>query len=161
MQAAAQLPRLSLECVHAADVLVQEFAAEIAAEALLATEGMVPCTDQVNVLLEGARGTLPNGGEKISTKLFTLLSEEADITSSQRRAAQEVLAPAVAAGQGVDVFGSRSSKQAAAAETIVCTNCLTALAANRYAPHLERCMLGKGRQASRNARDAMRANVDG
>ena len=49
-----------------------------------------------------------------------------------------------AAGSGADIFGNRPSKSSA--ETVVCTNCGMPLAANRFAPHLERCLLGRGRQ---------------
>jgi hypothetical protein len=157
LQSVSQLHPLSLECVHTADALVQDLAKEVAEEALLVAGGVVTCSEEVKALLEGARGTLPNGDEKVSKPLFALLSEEAARISAERSAAQKALAPGAAAGPGADVFGNRLTKQAAAAETIICTNCGTSLTANRYAPHLERCMLGKGRASARQARDAMRA----
>jgi hypothetical protein len=157
LQSVSQLHPLSLECVHTADALVQDLAKEVAEEALLVAGGVVTCSEEVKALLEGARGTLPNGDEKVSKPLFALLSEEAAKISAERSAAQKALAPGAAAGPGADVFGNRLTKQAAAAETIICTNCGTSLTANRYAPHLERCMLGKGRASARQARDAMRA----
>ena len=53
-------------------------------------------------------------------------------------------AQADAAGSGADIFGNRPPKSSA--DTVVCTNCSMPLAANRFAPHLERCLLGRGRQ---------------
>ena len=54
-----------------------------------------------------------------------------------------------------DVFGNRPKQTS---DTIVCTNCATQVSANRYAPHLERCMLGRGRASARAARDSMRGS---
>ena len=146
LQSAARLHPLSLHCVRTADTLVRDLAAEIAEEALLEAGGTVACTDEVRALLEGAIGTLPDDGERIPKSLHTLLSKEAAVPPPRERASVP----------GADVFGNRAAKTAAAAETVICTNCGTALSANRFAPHLERCMLGKGRASARNARDAMR-----
>ncbi|KOO22153.1 voltage-gated ion channel superfamily [Chrysochromulina tobinii] len=151
----ASCPEGAFDAVE--DAFDADLAKEVAEEALLVAGGVVTCSEEVKALLEGARGTLPNGDEKVSKPLFALLSEEAAKISAERSAAQKALAPGAAAGPGADVFGNRLTKQAAAAETIICTNCGTSLTANRYAPHLERCMLGKGRASARQARDAMRA----
>jgi hypothetical protein len=35
-------------------------------------------------------------------------------------------------------------------------NCGAQVAANRFAPHLDKCMLGKGRAASRKANESLR-----
>ena len=93
LQSVSQLHPLSLECVHTADALVQDLAKEVAEEALLVAGGVVTCSEEVKALLEGARGTLPNGDEKVSKPLFALLSEEAAKISAERSAAQKALAP--------------------------------------------------------------------
>lgn len=160
LQSVAQLHPLSLECVKAADDLVKDLAAQIAEEALVEAGGVIACTDEVRELLEGTRETLPNGDAKISAPLNSLLVEEAKASAIRKSAGRESLSACVAAGAGADIYGNRP-KNSAASETIVCTNCGMQLSANRFAPHLERCMLGKGRASARQARDAMRANPDG
>ena len=161
LQAARSLPKLSLACVSVAEALLRDLATEVAERSQHEAGGgkRVTCTDEVRNLLEGTLGTTAGDQSTVSAQLFDLLSEEAATSAKCARAAQEVLAPAAAAGAGADVFGLRPKP--ASAETIVCTNCSMALSANRFAPHLERCMLGKGRASARMARDAMRANVDG
>ena len=57
-------------------------------------------------------------------------------------------------GAGTDVFGNRPKVQAA--EVVTCMNCGAQVAANRFAPHLDKCMLGKGRAASRKANESLR-----
>lgn len=60
---------------------------------------------------------------------------------------------------GVDVFGQQPVKKQ---QDCVCPNCSRTLAANRFAPHLEKCM-GMGRNSSRIASKRLRGQgpVDG
>ena len=50
----------------------------------------------------------------------------------------------------------RRAAGANAAEVVTCMNCGAQVAANRFAPHLDKCMLGKGRAASRKANESLR-----
>lgn len=56
-----------------------------------------------------------------------------------------------------DVFGNRPKQTS---DTVLCANCATYVSANRFAPHLERCMMGRGRASARAARDNMRATAE-
>ena len=58
---------------------------------------------------------------------------------------------------GSDIFGNHAKQ---IVDTLTCTNCGTQIASNRFAPHLERCMLGKGRASARVARDMMRSTAE-
>ena len=58
LQTAAVLHPLSLACVLVADALVRELLSEVADESHRAGVSMVPCTDEVRPLLEGARSWL-------------------------------------------------------------------------------------------------------
>ena len=153
LRAAAALPPLSLACVHVAEDIVRDIVAEIAEACERESGSAVSCSDELQALLEGAASTLPSGGKSVSAPLHALLTEEATATAQSSRTAREALAAGIAAGAGADVFGNRPKQPSA--ETIVCTNCGTALSTNRFAPHLERCMLGKGRASARHAREAM------
>ena len=141
---APQLAPLPLAIVCVADAVVRDLLSEIAEQCLRDTAVMVPCDPSVRPLLEGAAGTLPGDGSRISSALHKMLSDEVAQTARCKKRAREALAPSLAAGAGADIFGNRPSKSSA--ETIVCTNCQMPLAANRFAPHLERCLLGRGRQ---------------
>lgn len=153
LQEAARLHPLSLACVEVGDWLLRDLVQEITEVCQREVAGEVTCTKEVQKLLEGTIGTLANGGEKISAPLHAFLSEEVAETAKHARISREALASTIT-GSGVDIFGNRP-KASAAAETIVCCNCKESLAANRFAPHLERCMLGKGRASARQAREAM------
>lgn len=143
LRTAAALHPLSLATVHVADDVLRACVRDVAEQCIRETCATVPCGDDVRSLLEGAAGTLPSDGRRISASLHKLLSEEAVMTARCAKRSREELAPALAAGSGMDVFGNRPKQ--ASAETIACTNCGMQLSANRFAPHLERCMLGKGR----------------
>ena len=144
LRQAAQLPPLPLAVVHLADAILREIVAETAETALHASATHIPCDVSVKPLLEGAVGTLPGDGARISTSLHNLLTEEVTQTARCAKRAREALGPSHAAGAGADIFGNRPKQSSA--ETVVCTNCGMPLAANRFAPHLERCLLGRGRQ---------------
>jgi len=159
LQTAATLHPLALACVQLADTILTEIVAEIADKSFREGVSLVASTDVVQPLLEGTSETLANGGASLSKPLLALLTEEATEMEALRAQSTEALMPATVAGSGADVFGNRPPKNSA--ETIVCSNCGMSLSANRFAPHLERCMLGKGRASARMARDAMRANPEG
>lgn len=145
LRKAAALPPLSLACVYLADDLLRELTSEVAEAAMQAAAKRVPCDASIRPLLEGTVDTLPGDGARISTSLHQLLTEEATQTARCAKRSREALAPALAAGAGADIFGNRP-KASASSETVICTNCGMPLAANRFAPHLERCLLGRGRQ---------------
>ena len=116
------------------------------AEQCLCDSSRRPCEPAVRELLEGATSSLRADG-KISGALHALLAEEVQQTARCAKRSRETLAPVLALGEGFDIFGNRP--KGSSAETVVCTNCFMPLAANRFAPHLERCFLGKGRKRSR------------
>ena len=141
---AAALPPLPLAIVHLADTVLRDLVSEVAEQALRDSATTLPLDPSMRQLLEGAEDTLPGGGARISKSLHKLLSDEVVQTARSAKRSREALAPALAAGSGADIFGNRPKHSSA--ETIVCTNCGMPLAANRFAPHLERCLLGRGRQ---------------
>ena len=157
LRSVASLPPLSLAIAHVGDAVLRDVVADLAESCLREATPLVPCTDPaIRSLLEGSEGTLPGDGTNISASLHKLLSDEATQTAVVRRRAREALAPASADGDGSgggsggnDIFGNRHAKKQADAETIACTHCGQGLAANRFAPHLERCLLGKGRKRTR------------
>jgi len=87
----------------------------------------------------------------VSAPLRDLLA--AEVQASERCAWQ--MEPLLKGGG--DIFGNHAKQ---VVETLTCTNCGTQIAANRFAPHLERCMLGKGRASARAARDMMRSSAE-
>ena len=118
------------EVAHVGDAVLRELVDEISEQCLRDATPLVPCTShKVRRLLEGAEGTLPGDGTSITASLHTLLGVEADKTATCSR--------------------NELAKKQADAETIACTHCGQGLAANRFAPHLERCFLGKGRKRGR------------
>jgi hypothetical protein len=149
LRSAAALHPLSLACVQIADAIVRDLASEVAEDALREATPRVPCSEELRDLLEGSSSTLPEDGARISSSLHRLLVDELAQSTKCSQRMQRALAPSTEAGQGADIFGNRQSKKQADAETIACTNCGQALSANRFAPHLERCFLGKGRKRTR------------
>ena len=152
LRSASSLPPLALATCSIADSLILDVANEVAEECLRAATPLVPCSEAVRPLLEGTLGTLPGDGSKISSSLHQMLVQEESLTARSDQRGRQFLgsleARRIAATQGLDVFGNRP-KEKANAETIVCTNCGISLSASRFAPHLERCMLGKGRKRTR------------
>lgn len=151
LQAAAALHPLSAACVAVSDAALSELAAEVAQACVRETSVLEPCGATLVALLEGAQGTMAGGGATVSAPLHALLTLEAETADVRAQQAREVLAAAAGVGGG-DVFGKRPK---AVCDSLVCTNCGAQLASNRFAPHLEKCLLGKGRASARNARDAM------
>ena len=92
--------------------------------------------------------------QALSPQLRSLLAVEARASERCVRRLEEV----TKAEGGSDIFGNHAKQMTY--ETLTCTNCGTQVAANRFAPHLERCMLGKGRASARMARDAMRSTAE-
>ena len=56
-----------------------------------------------------------------------------------------------------DVFGNRPKQTS---DQVLCANCATYVSASRFAPHLEKCMMGRGRASARAARETMRATAE-
>ena len=152
LRAAAALPPLSLVICASADQLVRDLCDEISEQCLREATPLVPLSETAKALLEGASGTLPYEGKSISASLHQVLDQEARSLALSSKHALSALGDAEARRQatslGLDVFGNRP-KEKANAETIVCTNCAVSLSASRFAPHLERCMLGKGRKRTK------------
>lgn len=152
LRSMASLPPLALAVCATADYIIRDLVDEVAEDALREGTPVVPCSDAARSLLEGAAGSLPNDGKSISASLHKVLVQEAQTTALSSKRAIQVLgnpdARRQATGLGLDVFGNRP-KEKANAETIVCTNCGISLSASRFAPHLERCMLGKGRKRTK------------
>ena len=101
----------------------------------------------VQQLLEGlgpeVAATVEEAGDSV---LLNLVQLEARVSDECARQTRE----AVASGAGP--FSSRSKQ---ASELVECSNCGAQVTVNRFAPHLEKCMLGKGRASARAARDSM------
>ena len=142
LKAAANLPPMSLAVVELADQLLREVTFDIAEESLC-DSSRKPCEPAVRELLEGATSSLRDDG-KISGALHAVLSEEVKQTARAAKRSRELLAPVKALGDGYDIYGNRP--KASSAETVVCPNCFVPIGADRFAQHLERCMLGRGRQ---------------
>ena len=144
LRTAAALPPLPLAVVHLADTVLRDVVSEVVEQCMHESAKTLPCDASISSLLEGAAETLPEDGKRISAALHRLLSEEISQTARAAKRSREALEPSIAAGTGADIFGNRPKQSSA--ETVVCTNCNMPLAANRFAPHLERCLLGRGRQ---------------
>ena len=148
LEQAAVLHPLSAACVQLADTLLSEVVNETvytyAREHASSTPPPLPAAAQE--LLEGWTAE-QTAQAAASGPLRTVLELEAE--ASALRALKQT------ASSTEDVFGNRHKQTS---DTIVCTNCATQVSANRYAPHLERCMLGRGRASARAARDSMRGS---
>ncbi|KAL1518656.1 hypothetical protein AB1Y20_002944 [Prymnesium parvum] len=142
IQLAAKMHPLSACCVDICDQLVQDLVREVCSSCTSLERPLSPRTME---LLEGARGGV------VSAPLRDLLA--AEVQASERCAWQ--MEPLLKGGG--DIFGNHAKQ---VVETLTCTNCGTQIAANRFAPHLERCMLGKGRASARAARDMMRSSAE-
>jgi len=132
-----QQPALANACADVAGQLVQEAIADIAQSCKAA-----PVPPAHAMLLEGLGDVHANA----SPKLSALIAEEA-----QAMAAMEAETSA-AISLGVGIF---SAKPKNSSELLLCANCGAQVSVNRFAPHLEKCMLGKGRASARAARDSM------
>lgn len=158
LQQAAALHPLSLACVDVGDTVLVDLMSELAQTCVQEATTALPCSPALASLLEGCPDdTLPQGKRAISQPLLSLLERERDATASAGQMSRDAIAAAADGAKDVDVFGNKPRHTP---DTIVCTNCGEQLSHNRFAPHLERCMLGKGRASARNARDAMRASAD-
>lgn len=102
-------------------------------------------------LLEGARARCTPIA--VTSSIRDLLRIEAQ---ASERCATDITELTSAEG-GSDIFGNYAKQFV---DTLTCTNCGTQIAANRFAPHLERCLLGKGRASARAARDMMRSSAE-
>ena len=149
LRSVSSLPPIAVAVCELGDLILRDLVAEVAEEALRKATPLVPCAEEMQPLLEGAMGTLPGDGSKISASLHGVLVQEAMVTERSSKRARACLGDdevrKSSTAQGLDVFGNRP-KEKANAETIVCTNCAIQLSASRFAPHLERCLLGKGRK---------------
>ena len=150
LEQAARLHPLSAACLQLADTLMSEVVDETVqayARAHMSEPKPLPAASQA--LLEGW-STQQVSEAAASAPLRDILELEAETTAKRSKTNASTPSPSE------DVFGNRPKQ---ASDTIICNNCFTQVSANRYAPHLERCMLGKGRASARAARDSMRANA--
>lgn len=109
-----------------------------------------PLSPRSLALLEGVNESDPAA---ISIPLRNLLALEAQTSERCLSQMDEI----TEGSAGSDIFGNHTKNMG---ETLTCTNCGTQVTANRFAPHLEKCMLGKGRASARAARDMMRSSAE-
>ena len=148
LERAAVLHPLSAACLQLWDELLCEVVNEtVSAYAQAHAAEPSPLPPATQELLEGWT-TEQSATAAASAPVRDVLELEASTLRAR------IPSPAVSSSE--DVFGNRPKQTA---DTIVCTNCGTQVSSNRYAPHLERCMLGKGRTSARAARDNMRATA--
>ena len=128
---------LASACADVAGLLVQEVIADVAQSCKAA-----PVPPAHALLLEG----LGDVQAAASPKLRALIAEEAEAMEL----AEAETSAAVTSGAGIF-----SAKQKNPSELLLCANCGAQVSVHRFAPHLEKCMLGKGRASARAARDSM------
>ncbi len=154
---ARSLHPLSLMCVEVADDMLKELVHDVAATARTQSEPRVECNARVVELLEGCpKETLPGGRHVVTASLNGLLEREVDLMGIARKQGEEAVARLTGGAKDVDIFGNRPR---ASPDLLICTNCGNQIASNRFAPHLEKCLLGKGRASARHANDAIRASA--
>ena len=127
---------LAAACVDVAGLLVQELIVDIAQSCKA-----VPVPPAHAFLLEG----LGELHATASPKLRALIAEEAEAM----KLAEAEASAAVSYGAGI--FSAKKNPS----ELLLCANCDAQVAVHRFAPHLEKCMLGKGRASARAARNSM------
>ena len=104
----------------------------------------------MQMLLEGLGPDVAKTERSITeqnSSLLALMELEAQVSEQCAKETRE----AVASGAGV--FNKQCKPQTS--ELLVCANCGSHVTVHRFAPHLEKCMLGKGRASARAARDSM------
>lgn len=132
--------------VHLVDQMVAEHACDMARVCLSTmTCALEP---ELQPLLEGV---LEEHGKSsktpvVSRSMHALLKLEAELTQQclqiEPAEGRDLALQSAPAGGGGDAGGARLKPSV---DTLTCMNCSMPVAANRFAPHLERCMLGKGR----------------
>jgi hypothetical protein len=130
---------LSRACVDLGDGLLDELISEVARSC-----SPQPLNAAQAALLEGLR---PDEQAEAAPGLRALAAVEAELTE---RCTARMLA-VLANGHGL-----ATKAKAATSEVVTCSNCASQVAAPRYAKHLQDCMLGRGRAASRAANQSMR-----
>lgn len=149
LKQASSLHPLSACCVAIGDQLLHDIIREVSGACVSATPQEL--TPRETELLEGVLVGREPGSLGLSATLRDLLAAEVEATEQSVRQMTEI--PLMS---GSDIFGNHTKQ---VVDTLTCTNCGTQIAANRFAPHLERCMLGKGRASARVARDMMRSTA--
>jgi len=135
-----ELHPLSRACVDLGNSLLDEIISEVACaclpQALTAAQA---------ALLEGLR---PEEHAAVSQRLRALAAVEEELSERCETRMRTAMA---ASGQAL---AARPKSQTS--EVVTCTNCSTQVSAPRFAKHLQDCMLGRGRAASRAANQSMR-----
>ena len=151
LKQAASLHPLSVCCVELADQLVQELVLEVvSSSSAVPPPALQQLSEAESRLLEGSARGLPTAVPEPLRALLALEVQATGLHEQKMSEAQSV--------KGQDIFGHKLKQ---VVDTLTCTNCGAQVAANRFAPHLERCMLGKGRASARAARDQMRIGAEG
>lgn len=152
LEQVSMLHPLSAACVQLADILVAEVVDETV-QSLGRAHAAAP-----DPLPRPSRELLDGWDDKqakeaaASVPLRQLL--EVEVEALARRAGSNGVESSSASE---DVFGNRPKQTS---DQVLCANCATYVSANRFAPHLERCMMGRGRASARAARDNMRATAE-
>ena len=150
LQQATRLHPLSAACLHLADQVLSEVVDEtVQVYARAHASEPLPLPREQRALLEGWTEEEMREAA-LSQPLREVLAMEVE---AMARCAKEGDGASTSASE--DVFGNRPPKTCS--DAVVCPNCGTQVAANRLAPHMERCMLGRGRATAKAARDNIRA----
>ena len=136
-----ELHPLSRAVVDLGDGLLDEIISEVAC-ACTKSENLPPAQA---ALLEGL---LSDGQGPVSDRLRTLTALEHELSEKCETHMRTAMA---ANGHALAVKHKSSTS-----ELVTCTNCSTQVSAPRFAKHLQDCMLGRGRAASRAANQSLR-----
>ena len=132
------LPALSLACAWVGDAFLEDLISEVAESCVVED---LPA--EFALLLEGLEPAEKVAASPMLHSLITLEAQATERCIAQTRSALASGALAV-------------NRQKVSSDVLTCTNCAAQVTANRFAPHLERCMLGKGRASARAASHLLR-----
>ena len=147
---------LSRCCVDICDQLVQVWDAQQSADLSRCSLTRRRCAQDLVREVSASCSATPSetpSGAVMSAPHREILALEAQASERYARQIEDL----TKGEAGSDIFGNHAKQ---IVDTLTCTNCGTQIASNRFAPHLERCILGKGRASARVARDMMRSSAD-
>lgn len=135
-----ELHPLSRACVDLGDGLLDEIICEVACAC-----APQPLDPLQAALLEG----LPSDEHgSVSSRLRALAAVEQELSERCETRMRTAMA---ACGQAL-----AARPKSASSDVVTCNNCSTQVSAPRFAKHLQDCMLGRGRAASRAANQSLR-----
>jgi hypothetical protein len=136
-----ELHPLSRACVDLGDGLLDELICEVASAC-----APQPLDPQQMALLEGLPSD-EHGAVPARLRALTAVEQElSERCETRMRTAMAACGHALAA----------RPKSSSSDLLVTCTNCSTQVSAPRFAKHLQDCMLGRGRAASRAANQSLR-----